>query len=84
MEKMVANDNGIALLFNRCDSKMFQDIIFPNASAILFLRNRIKFYRPNGTQGGNPGCGSILIAFGESNAIALEKSNIPGKYIRLK
>nr|DAG17027.1 MAG TPA: DNA N-6-adenine-methyltransferase [Caudoviricetes sp.] len=81
---MVANNNGIALLFNRCDSKMFQDLIFPNASAMLFVRGRIKFYRPNGKQGDSPGCGSVLIAFGENNAEALEKSNIPGKYIKLK
>ena len=26
VEKMVENNNGIALLFNRCDSKMFQDV----------------------------------------------------------
>lgn len=38
----------------------------------------------DGTQGDSPGCGSVLIAFGESNAEALEKSNIPGKYIKLK
>lgn len=83
VEKMVENNNGIALLFNRCDSKMFQDLIFPNATAIMFLRGRIKFYRPDGTQGDSPGCGSVLIAFGEDNAVALEKSNIPGKFIRL-
>lgn len=83
VEKMVENNNGIALLFNRCDSKMFQDLIFPNATAIMFLRGRIKFYRPDGTQGDSPGCGSVLIAFGEENAVALEKSNIPGKFIRL-
>lgn len=84
VEKMVENNNGIALLFNRCDSKMFQDLIFPNATAIMFLRGRIKFYRPDGSQGDSPGCGSVLIAFGEENAVALENSNIPGKFIRLK
>lgn len=84
VEKMVENNNGIALLFNRCDSKMFQDVIFPNATAILFMRGRIKFYRPDGTQGDSPGCGSVLISFGDGNAEALEKSNIPGKFIRLK
>lgn len=84
VDKMVENNNGIALLFNRCDSKMFQDVIFPNATAILFMRGRIKFYRPDGTKGDSPGCGSVLISFGEGNAEALEKSNIPGKFIRLK
>ena len=83
VEKMVRNNNGIALLFNRCDSKMFQDLIFPNASAIMFVKGRIKFYRPDGTQGDSPGCGSVLIAFGEENAKILEYSNIPGKYIKL-
>lgn len=82
--KMVENNNGIALLFNRCDSKMFQDVIFPHATAILFVRGRIKFYRQDGTQGDSPGCGSVLISFGAGNAEALEKSNIPGKFIRLK
>ncbi len=82
--KMVENNNGIALLFNRCDSRMFQDLIFPNAEAIMFVRGRIKFYRPDGTQGESPGCGSVLIAFGRDNADALERSNIPGKFIRLK
>lgn len=81
---MVENNNGIALLFNRCDSKMFQDVIFPNATAIMFLKGRIKFYRPDGTQGGSPGTGSVLIAFGEENANILESSKIPGKFIRLK
>ncbi len=84
VEKMVRHNNGIALLFNRCDSKMFQDVIFPNATAILFVRGRIKFYRPDGTQGDSPGCGSVLVSFGDGNAEALEKSNIPGKFIKLK
>ena len=84
VERMIENNNGVALLFNRCDSKMFQDMIFPNATAIMFLKGRIKFFRPDGTQGDSPGCGSVLIAFGENNAKALEMSNIPGKFIRLK
>lgn len=84
LEKMVKNNNGIALLFNRCDSRMFQDLIFPNATAILFVRGRIKFYRPDGTQGGSPGCGSVLVSFGDENADALGSSGIPGKFIKLK
>ena len=34
--------NGIALLYNRCDSKMFQDIIFKKAIAMKFLGHRIR------------------------------------------
>jgi phage N-6-adenine-methyltransferase len=84
VKKMVDNNNGIALLFNRCDSQMFQDLIFPAATAVMFLKGRIKFFRPDGNPGGSPGCGSILIAFGDENAKALELSNIPGTFIYLK
>ena len=83
VEKMAEHNNGIALLYNRCDSKMFQDIIFMKAQAMKFLRYRIRFYRPDGTRGGQPGCGSVLIAFGEHNAEILKNCSIDGKFILL-
>lgn len=83
VRRMAEHGNGIALLFNRCDSKMFQDIIFQKATAVKFLRNRIRFYCENGERGGSPGCGSILIAFGEDNAEILRTCSIEGKYIRI-
>lgn len=83
VKKMAENNNGIALLYNRCDNVMFQEVIFKKASGIFFMRKRVKFYRPDGTQGGSPGTGSVLVAFGESNAKVLENLKIPGKFIRL-
>lgn len=83
VKRIAEHGNGIALLFNRCDSKMFQDIIFQKATAMKFLRNRIRFYREDGERGGSPGCGSILIAFGEDNAEILRTCSIEGKYIRI-
>ena len=83
VRRMAEHGNGIALLFNRCDSKMFQDIIFQKATAMKFLRNRIRFYRENGERGDSPGCGSILIAFGEDNAEILKTCSIEDKYIRI-
>lgn len=80
---MVDHNNGIALLFNRCDNVMFQDVIFPTAKAMMFLRKRIRFYRPDGVQGDSPGCGSVLIAWGEKNADAVMNCNLSGKYIIL-
>ena len=81
--KMAEHNNGIALLFNRLDSKLFMDVIFEKATAIKFLRGRIKFYKKDGTLGGQPGCGSILVAFGEHNADVLKNNNLPGKFIRV-
>lgn len=80
VKKLADHGNGIALLFNRCDCKLFQDVIFQKASGILFLRGRVRFFSPDGTQGGTPGCGSVLIAFGEGNARQLETCGIPGHY----
>ena len=76
VEKLAEHGNGIALLFNRCDSNKFQDIIFTKATGMMFLRNRIKFFRPDGTRGDSPGCGSVLIAFGRENAEILRKANM--------
>ncbi len=83
VKKMAEHGNGIALLFNRCDNKLFHNIIFKHATAMRFLRKRIRFYRPDGTCGKSPGCGSILIAFGEENAKVLKRCKLEGKYIRI-
>lgn len=82
IKKMVGN-NGTLLTFSRFDTKLFQDVILPNATAMKLLRGRIKFYRPDGTQGDSAGCGSVLIAFGEEDARILESSVLEGKFIRL-
>lgn len=54
IEKMSEHGNGIALLYNRCDSRMFQEVIFKKATAMKFLKHRIRFYRPDGSRGGIP------------------------------
>lgn len=83
VRKLATHGNGIALLFNRCDSKLFQDVVFEEAKAIKFLKNRIRFYRPDGRQGNSPGCGSVLVAFGNENARLLQSCNLPGKYVQI-
>lgn len=83
MERLAHHGNGIALLYNRCDSKLFQDTIFVYASGIRFLRGRIKFFKPNGIRGGSPGCGSVLVSFGEENARILDNCAIPGKFFSI-
>lgn len=59
------------------------DIIFTKATGMMFLRNRIKFFRPDGTRGDSPGCGSVLIAFGRENAEILRNCSLQGKYVEL-
>ena len=84
IEKMVSHNNGIALVFNRLDSKLFQEQLLDKATSMLIMKGRIKFLKDNGQQGGSAGCGSVLFAFGEENDMALMASGIEGKYIQLK
>lgn len=79
MRRMAEHRNGIALMFNRCDSRMFQEYVFDAADGILFLKQRIKFYREDGTRGDSPGCGSVLIAYGEDNLEVLRHCGLEGR-----
>ena len=84
LRKMVEHGNGIVLLFNRLDSVMMQEVVLKNAHAMKFLRKRIRFYREDGTQGGSPGSGSVLFAFGKENAEVLKNNSLEGVFVRLK
>lgn len=84
MKRMAEHGSGTALVFNRMDTALWHDIIFPNATAIKILRGRLKFVGIDGKESScGAGCGSVLVAFGEVDAIVLEKCGINGKYIRL-
>ncbi len=77
---------GLALLFARTETAVWQDEIFPTACAILFLRKRIRFCRPDGTQAPRTAnAPSCLISWHESELPlfrALESEN-RGKLILL-
>lgn len=83
IRKMAEHNNGIALIFNRMDIALWHDEIFPTATAMLIMRGRLRFYRPDGTRGDAAGCGSVLVAWGAHNAAALLHSGIAGKYLKL-
>ena len=60
-----------------------EDIVFEHATAVKFLYDRIKFFRPDGTQGTQPRNGSMLIAYGEENAHILLNNRLKGKFLYL-
>ena len=69
--------------FSRTDSELFQTEVFGKASAIKFLKGRVRFLKPDGKEAGSPGCGSVLIAYGDEDANILEVNELEGKFIRL-
>lgn len=82
VEKLAEHDNGIALLKNQVDNLLFQEVIFPKAKSMIFMRHRIKFIQPDGTTG-SPFFGSVLVAFGHEADTRLRQSSIQGKYLIL-
>lgn len=82
--RCITHRNVILLTFARTDTRLFQDLIFPNATAILFIRGRLRFYHVNGQQGDCAGAPSCMIAFDEYNARILADSGIDGALVRLR
>lgn len=83
-ERFVENGNGICLIFGRTGNKVFQELMLPKADAVLFLRKRVRFYKPTGEQGQSGGCDSVLFAFGEQNVGALRNCGLEGVLVPLK
>lgn len=82
VKKMAEHDNGIALLVNRQDNVMWQEVIFPTAASMLFMRHRVKFIHPEGKKS-SPFTGSCLVAWGGYNDLVLSHCRIEGKYVVL-
>lgn len=83
LEKAAMHGNCIALTFARTETKMFFKCVWEKATAILFIKGRLKFYHVTGKQGDSAGAPSVLIAYGEENAEILKNCSIKGRYVRL-
>ena len=74
MERLANHGHGIALVFARTETKAFFRHVWPKASAMLFVRGRLTFHRPDGTTpkiGHNSGGPSVLIGYGPDAAVRL-------------
>jgi hypothetical protein len=76
--RLAEHGHGIALLHARTEAAWFEPI-WQRAAAILFMADRIHFYRPDGTrEAGNSGAPPILAAFGDTAVLRLHGSGIGG------
>lgn len=81
ISKLADHGHGTALLHARTETDWFRPA-WEKASALLFMFQRIKFYRVDGTeQEANSGAPVVLLAFGEYDAHRLRTSGIPGALI---
>lgn len=82
IEKLGQHGNGICLVHARTETAWFHQI-WQHANGILFMADRMKFIRPDGTeQPANSGAPIILAAFGTPNLHRLETSMIEGVIVR--
>ena len=69
LEKCANHNDCIALTFARTETKMFFEQVWNKATAVFFIKGRLKFYHVTGKQGDSAGAPSILIAYGEECAL---------------
>ncbi len=74
LAKLADHGDGIALVPNRSDA-MWWHAIVPRATALCFVRGRIRFLRP-GLPASSPPAASVLIAFGLKAGIAVAQSKL--------
>ena len=68
VQRLAKHGKGIALIFARVETRLWQDCIFPTAHGFLFPRKRIQFCKPDGTTPkSSSGAPSALIAWGDEN-----------------
>ncbi len=77
LEKLIEHGDGIAIVPNRTATDWFQDAA-EHADCVLFVRGKVKFLRPDGSEGRSPGYGNVLLAYGTGMAGVLRASSIPG------
>lgn len=75
LEKFLSHGNGIAIVRAYTSSAWFHQYAV-QADAMLFPRGKTKFVRPDGSIGGSPGHGIVLLACGERAKTALRNSGL--------
>lgn len=83
LERLARHGEGTALVFSRTETDAWHDWIWPHATAVRFLRKRLKFCRPNGTPARTGRAASALVAYGTRDADILRRCALPGVFLSL-
>ena len=78
IRRLAEHGHGTALLHARTEAEWFEPI-WRSASGILFMGDRIKFCRPDGSeQPHNSGAPPVLVSFGDTDLARLRGSGLSG------
>lgn len=72
---------GIALVFVRTDTNLWQRLVFPKADAILFMWRRLRFCDQAGNSGQSAPTPSALISYSSDDTAILARSAIEGTLV---
>lgn len=75
LAKLADHGDGLALVFARTDTAWFQRTA-KVASALCFVRGRLRFHRPDGSPGDTAPSPSLLVAFGLPCALGLAEAGL--------
>jgi len=75
LKKFLDHGDGIAVVRSYTSAAWFHDLI-PRAECLLWPRGKTRFYRPDGSQGGNPGSGVVFLGMGDASCDALLHSGL--------
>ncbi len=82
LDKFFAHGNGIALTPDRTSAPWWQKAA-KQADAILFIDGKVRFLRPDGSEGVSPSNGTTLFAAGSQGTVALATAQANGLGLRL-
>jgi hypothetical protein len=77
LDKFFEHGNGVALTPDRTSTDWWQDAA-ERAHSILLVRSKIKFIKPDGSVGAQPGTGTTLFASGFKGCSALARASTNG------
>ena len=85
LDKLATHGDGVALIFARTETDVFQRHVWERASGLLFLEGRLHFHHPDGTRAKfNGGAPSVLCAYGPEELDRLAAANLPGAFVPLR
>lgn len=81
LSKLVTHGWGTALIYARLETRWFADMVWQNATALLFLHERVTFCYPSGKPAEAPAtAASVLVAYGKHDAQMLRDSYLRGAF----
>lgn len=85
LARLADHGDGVALIFARTDTVAFHEQVWGRADAVLFLRGRLTFLKPDGSAPiANSGAPSCLVAYGEGATRLLRHADLDGRYVDLQ